>query len=76
MQFTLGEVGGVKCSIKPEVVGEDHPLYRMTGSEIYCAFTLERQPYPIIMRGAQGAGSESSSGILNDILKIAQRLGR
>lgn len=76
MQFTLGEASGVKCSIKPEVVGEDHPLYRMTGTEIYTAFTLERQPYPIIMRGAQGAGSESSSGILNDILKIAQRIGR
>ena len=46
----------------------------MTGSEIYAAFTLERNPYPIVMRGAQGAGADASAGILNDILKIAQRL--
>ena len=48
----------------------------MTGTEIYTAFTLERQAYPIVMRGAQGAGAESSAGILNDILKITQRLTR
>jgi len=78
LQFTLAAEGsgGVKCRIKPDFFGEDHALHRMTGTEIYTAFTLERQAYPIIMRGAQGAGSESSTGILNDILKIAQRLRR
>ena len=75
MTFTVCDrEAAIKCSIKPTFVKEDHPLYRMIGSEIYAAFTLERSSYPIVMRGAQGAGSESSSGILNDVLKIAQRL--
>jgi len=64
----------IKCSIKPTSVDQDHFLYRMSGTELCISFKLARQVNPLVMRGAAGAGSASSAGILNDVLKITQLL--
>lgn len=66
-----------KASIKIREIGSDHPFYNISGNENIVAFTTKYfDRVPLVIRG-MGAGAQlTASGVLADILKISNQLGR
>jgi aspartokinase/homoserine dehydrogenase 1 len=64
-----------KASVGPADVDSGHPAASLRGTEAFVAFHTERyQEYPLIVRGAGAGGEVTASGVLTDILKLAQNL--
>ena len=64
-----------RCKVGPVGVGAEHPASRLRGSESFVAFTTERHDaYPLIAQGAGAGGAVTASGVLTDVLRIAQNL--
>ncbi len=66
------EEDGVRCSVRLEAVGPEHPLFTVKGGENALAFLTEHyQPTPLVVRGYGAGGDVTAAGVLADILKVA-----
>ena len=64
-----------KVTVGPIPVPADHPAGSLRGAEAMVAFTTKRyREYPLIVRGAGAGGAVTASGVLADILRLAQNL--
>lgn len=63
----------VLASIKPVAVSRDHALYRIRGKEVFVALTTSLLPAALVLTGAGQGGREGASGLLGDIIRVAQR---
>lgn len=63
----------VTASIKPIAVGRDHAMYRIQGKEVFVALTTSLLPSALVLTGAGQGGREGASGLLGDIIRVAQR---
>jgi aspartokinase/homoserine dehydrogenase 1 len=67
--------GGISISAAPFGVEADHPAGSLKGAEAFVAFYTERySEYPLVVRGAGAGGVITASGVLADILLVAQGL--
>eukprot|EP00040_Diaphanoeca_grandis_P000873 m.16711 g.16711 ORF g.16711 m.16711 type:complete len:974 (+) comp11169_c0_seq1:510-3431(+) len=67
---------GVKATLAPTIIDERHPLTRIRDKEVYVALTTEsyHRITPLTMYGAGQGGEEGATGLLADIIRVAQRL--
>lgn len=63
----------VTASIKPVAVSRDHALYWLKGKEVFVALTTSLLPAALVLSGAGQGGREGASGLLGDIIRVAQR---
>jgi aspartokinase/homoserine dehydrogenase 1 len=64
-----------KVTVGPADVDVTHPAAALRGTESFVAFYTERyREYPLTVRGAGAGGEVTASGVLADILKLAQNL--
>ncbi|MEN8191609.1 MAG: bifunctional aspartate kinase/homoserine dehydrogenase I [Bacteroidota bacterium] len=65
-----------KATVKIEAISPDHPFYHLSGIENIVSFTTKYyNEIPLVIKGP-GAGPEfTASGVLSDILKIANSKG-
>ena len=61
-----------KAEVGLQLVGQDHPFYRLEGSNNVILITTERyKEYPMVIKG-YGAGAEvTAAGVFADIISIA-----
>lgn len=65
--------GGATISAGVVGVHADHPAGSLKGAEAFVAFYTERySEYPLVVRGAGAGGDITASGVLADILLVAQ----
>jgi aspartokinase/homoserine dehydrogenase 1 len=61
--------------VGPVAVDREHPAAQLRGAEALVAFTTDRhREYPLLVRGAGAGGAVTASGVLADILRVAQAL--
>ncbi|MBR5924828.1 MAG: aspartate kinase [Bacteroidales bacterium] len=60
---------GYKASIGLRLVDENHPAYRITGTENAIIIRSAYHPYPLLIQGAGEGALLAASSVLNDILK-------
>lgn len=66
---------GAKVTVAPIGVDAAHPAAGLRGAEAFVAFHTERySQYPLVVRGAGAGGDVTASGVLSDILRLAQNL--
>lgn len=66
---------GWRVEVGPTWVDAEHPAAALRGAEAFVAFTTDRYlEYPLIVRGPGAGGAVTASGVLSDILRIAQTL--
>ena len=63
----------VTASIKPVAVSRDHALYWLRGKQVFVALTTSLLPAALVLKGAGQGGREGASGLLGDIIRVAQR---
>ncbi len=60
-----------KAIVELAEVDSRHPFYRLSGSDNIVAFSTERYPNPLVIKGA-GAGAEvTAAGVFADLIKAA-----
>ncbi|NUQ75652.1 MAG: aspartate kinase [Polyangiaceae bacterium] len=76
-----GSAGGSSAAraasvrVGPVGIEASHPATRLRGAEAFVAFTTHRyREYPLIVQGAGAGGAVTASGVLSDILRIANTL--
>ena len=60
---------GYKASIRLQLVDENHPAYRITGTENAIIVRSAYHPYPLLIQGAGEGAILAASSVLNDILR-------
>ena len=60
---------GYKASIRLQLVDENHPAYRITGTENAIIVRSAYHPYPLLIQGAGEGAILAAASVLNDILK-------
>ncbi len=60
---------GYRASIVLKEVGEDHPLFNLSGTDNAVLIETDFYPSPLVIQGAGAGAYQTASGILNDILK-------
>jgi aspartokinase/homoserine dehydrogenase 1 len=61
--------------VGPVAVDREHPAAQLKGAEALVAFTTDRhREYPLLVRGAGAGGAVTASGLLADVLRLAQAL--
>ena len=60
---------GYKASIGLRLVDENHPAYRITGTENAIIIKSAYHPYPLLIQGAGEGARLAASSVLNDILR-------
>jgi aspartokinase/homoserine dehydrogenase 1 len=66
---------GAKVTVGPVEVDAAHPAAALRGAEAFVAFHTERyKEYPMVVRGAGAGGAVTASGVLADILRLAQNI--
>lgn len=60
---------GYRASIVLKEVGEDHPLFNLSGTDNAVIIETDFYPSPLVIQGAGAGAYQTASGILNDILK-------
>lgn len=60
---------GYRASIVLKEVGEDHPLFNLSGTDNAVLLETDFYPSPMVIQGAGAGAYQTASGILNDILK-------
>jgi aspartokinase/homoserine dehydrogenase 1 len=69
------EAAGAKITVAPVGVDAAHPAASLRGAEAFVAFHTERySQYPLVVRGAGAGGDVTASGVLADILRLAQNV--
>lgn len=64
-----------KVTVAPIGVDATHPAAGLRGAEGFVAFHSERySQFPLVVRGAGAGGDVTASGVLSDILRLAQNL--
>ncbi|MCI0674092.1 MAG: bifunctional aspartate kinase/homoserine dehydrogenase I, partial [Myxococcaceae bacterium] len=67
--------GRPTVKVGPVGVDRGHPAAHLKGAEALVAFTTERhREFPLLVRGAGAGGEVTASGVLADVLRIAQAL--
>jgi homoserine dehydrogenase len=65
--------GRPSVRVGPVAVEARHPAAQLRGAEAFVAFTSERhREFPLLVRGAGAGGAVTASGVLADVLRIAQ----
>jgi len=66
-----------KAKVGVQEIGEDHPFYNISGIEnIVSISSIYFNKKPLVIRG-MGAGARlTASGVLSDILKVSNQLGK
>lgn len=59
---------GYRARIGLESIGQDHPLYTLTGTDNSAIIRTEFYPSPLVISGAGAGAYQTASGVLNDIL--------
>lgn len=65
-----GKESGVKLVSYPQ----SHPFAALTGSDNIVAFTTERFPSPLVIRGAGAGAAVTVFGVLSDMYKVQKRM--
>lgn len=66
---------GARVTVGPVEVPASHPAASLRGAEAFVAFYTERyKEYPLVVRGAGAGGDVTASGVLADILRLAQNI--
>jgi len=66
---------GPRVAVAPVEVGPEHPASSLRGTESFAAFYTERYcEHPLIVRGAGAGGEITASGVLADVLRLAQNI--
>ena len=60
---------GYKAFIRIQEVDENHPAYRITGTENAIIIRSAYHPYPLLIQGAGEGAKLAASSVLNDILR-------
>ncbi len=60
---------GYKASIRLQLVDENHPAYRITGTENAIIIRSAYHPYPLLIQGAGEGARIAAASVLNDILR-------
>lgn len=61
--------------VGPVAVGPEHPAHSLRGSQAMVALTTRRYPeYPLVVQGAGAGGEVTASGVLAEVLRIANGL--
>ena len=69
------EAAGAKITVAPIGVDAAHPAATLRGAEAFVAFHTDRySQYPLVVRGAGAGGDVTASGVLADILRLAQNI--
>ncbi|MCI0574101.1 MAG: hypothetical protein L0Y66_25480, partial [Myxococcaceae bacterium] len=65
--------GRPAVQVGPVAVDREHPAAQLKGAEAFVSFTTERhRAHPLIVRGAGAGGEVTASGVLADVLRVAQ----
>lgn len=73
-RITPGDTGA-QVVVAPVGVDAAHPAAGLRGAEGFVAFHSERySQFPLVVRGAGAGGDVTASGVLSDILRLAQNL--
>ena len=66
---------GPRVTVAPMEVDPEHPAASLRGTESFAAFyTARYRDLPLIVRGSGAGGEITASGVLADILRLAQNL--
>jgi len=66
---------GPKITVAPVGVDALHPAASLHGSEAFVAFHTDRyRQFPMVVRGSGAGGDVTASGVLADILRLAQNI--
>ena len=65
---------GYRASIVLKEVGEDHPLFNLSGTDNAVLLETDFYPSPLVIQGAGAGAYQTASGILNDILTYEKKL--
>ena len=69
------EAAGAKITVAPVGVEAAHPAATLRGAEAFVAFHTDRySQFPLVVRGAGAGGDVTASGVLADILRLAQNI--
>ena len=60
---------GYRASIRVQLVDENHPAYRITGTENAIIIRSAYHPYPLLIQGAGEGARLAAASVLNDILR-------
>lgn len=60
---------GYKATIGLRLVDENHPAYRLTGTENAIIIRSAYHPYPLLIQGAGEGAKLAAASVLNDILR-------
>jgi aspartokinase/homoserine dehydrogenase 1 len=64
-----------RIKVAPVGVGPTHPAASLRGAESFAAFHTERyRDFPLVVRGAGAGGEITASGVLADMLRLAQNI--
>ncbi|KAG5458881.1 MAG: homoserine dehydrogenase, partial [Olpidium bornovanus] len=63
-------VSGVRLESYPPT----HPFAALSGSDNIIAFTTDRFPSPLVIRGAGAGAAVTAFGVLSDIFKVLERV--
>ena len=67
--------GRPRLQVGPTPVSKEHPAARLRGAEAFVAFTTDRyQTWPLLIQGPGAGGDVTASGVLTDVLRIADGL--
>ena len=71
----VSEPNRPQLKVGPTVVSNEHPAARLRGAEAFVAFTTDRyQNWPLLIQGPGAGGDVTASGVLTDVLRIADGL--
>ena len=57
-----------KVSMGLRMVGPEHPLYNLNGTDNSAIITTAFYPSPLVIQGAGAGAYQTASGVLNDII--------
>ena len=67
--------GQPRLTVGPTPVPKEHPAARLRGAEAFVALTTNRyQTWPLLIQGPGAGGDVTASGVLTDVLRIADGL--
>ena len=73
--FDVQDAARPKLHVGPIAVSSEHPAARLRGAEAFVAFSTDRyQTWPLLIQGPGAGGDVTASGVLTDVLRIANGL--
>jgi bifunctional aspartokinase / homoserine dehydrogenase 1 len=71
LRYIASFVGG-NAQVSLQAVGQDHPCYSLSGSDIMIALTtVNCRDHPIVIKGPGAGADNTATGVLADIIRIS-----